>query len=467
MICFFYRNENIISSLQIMKKITSLFVILLFAIIAGCSHQASNEPDGGVAAMVNGVEITKRQVEYLYQRSAMPGMSEEQSANMKRRILADLIRVELLAGKGREMKLDNTPDYSMALYTAQKNVLAGFAEKKIAGNQSSISADQAESVVLNTPQLFAGRKLFVYDEVIFPGVDMPLLESLDEMASDGAPLSRLLDELRTKKIPFNKTLIALTSEKIPSQILSILNQIKPNIPQIVARNGSKTSMILLLRDTYPAPVEGDPAKRAAMSMIAANQRNFALSKTMNELLDNAKITYYDEYAQTAEGNKKLSPLPHPDTKKAAKKIHNKILLASGLSASFILAVMMVTAVMRTFYSMSWLPKLWFGSTTSAEQKRYYDIRKTATLPRRLYLFGVILLIAAVLILEVLFLWNKLPILAILACFAGGIIAGVIASRLLNVGIVRGWSRKTYTIIASLLALMTLFDALATIKMSSL
>jgi len=78
-----------------------------------------------------------------------------------------------------------------------------------------------------------------------------------------------------------------------------------------------------------------------------------------------------------------------------------------------------------------------------------------------------LLIAAVLILEVLFLWNKLPILAILACFAGGIIAGVIASRLLNVGIVRGWSRKTYTIIASLLALMTLVDALATIKMSSL
>lgn len=450
-----------------MKKVTSLFVILLFMILSGCSHEPTKGSDSGVAAVVNGVEITSQQVEYLYQRTAMPGMSEAQSANLKRRILADLVRTELLAGKASEMKLDKTPDYSMAFYTAQKNVLAGFAESKLAKNPSSISPDQAESVVLNNPQLFAGRKLFVYDEVLFPGVDMPLLESLDKMASNGAPLNTLLDVLKAKKIPFNKTLIALSSERIPPAVHSILTQLKPNRPQVVARKAEKISMILVVRNAYPAPLEGEAARRAAMAMIESNQRNQALSKAMGELLDNAKITYYDDYAKTAVGNKTLAPLPVPDTKKVTRQLYKNIYLGFGLAASLILSVMMITAVMRTFYSMLWLPKLWPGATTSADKMQHYDIRHTTSLPRRLYLFGVMSLIVVALIFELLFLWKKLAILALLGWMAGGIIGGVIASRLLNVGIVRGWSRKTYTITASLLALMVLVGAVITIKMSSL
>lgn len=449
-----------------MKKLTHLFVVLLFIILAACSHEPPKGSDSGVAAVVNGVEITNRQIDYLYQRTAMPDMSEEQSANLKRRILADLVRIELLAGKASEMKLDKTPDYSMALYTAQKNVLAGFAESKLSKNQSSITPDQAESVVVNNPQLFAERKLFVYDEVLFPGVDMPLLESLDKMASNGAPLNSLLDVLKAKKIPFSKTLIALSSEKIPPQVLSILNQIKPNTPQVVARKGEKISMIWMVRNAYPAPLEGETAKRAAMSMIASNQRNQALSKAMTELLDNAKITYYDEYAKTADGNKKVVSLPVPDTKKVTRKLYKSIYLGSGLTASFMLSVMMITAVMRTFYSMLWLPELWPGSTASADQAKHYDIRHTSTLPRRLYLFGVLSLSAVALIFELLFLWSKLAVLALLGWTAGGIIVGVIASRLLNAGIRRGWSRKTYTIIASLLAFLILVDAVIVIRMSN-
>ena len=397
----------------------------------------------------------------------MPGMSEAQSANLKRRILADLVRIELLAGKASEMKLDKTPEYSMALYTAQKNVLAGLVESKLAKNQSSISPDQAESVVLNNPQLFAGRKLFVYDEVLFPGVDMPLLESLDKMASNGAPLNSLLDVLKAKKIPFNKALIALSSEKIPPPVHSILTQLKPNTPQVVARKAEKISMILVVRNAYPAPLEGEQARKTAMAMIQANQRNQALSKAMGEMLDNAKITYYDDYAKTVADNKTLAPLPVPDTKKVTRQLYKSIYLGFGLAASLMLSVVMLTAIMRTFYSMLWLPKLWPGAATSADQMKHYDIRHTTALPRRLYLFGVMSLIAVALIFELLFLWNKLAVLTILGWMAGGIIVGIIASRLLNAGIVRGWSRKTYTITASLLALVILVSVVLTIKMSSL
>ncbi|AAM71948.1 MAG TPA: peptidyl-prolyl cis-trans isomerase, EpsD family [Chlorobaculum sp.] len=449
-----------------MKKITSLFFVLLFAILVGCSEKSAQESNSGVAAVVNGVEITNRQIDYFYQRTAMPGMSAEDSANLKRRILSDLIRIELLAGKAKEMKLDNNPDYSMALYAAQKNVLAGLAERKLAGNQAPVTPDQAESVVQNAPQLFAGRKLYVFEEVIFPGVDMPLLESLDAMATNGAPLSGLLDELKAKKKPFNSSLKALTSEQLPAPILAVLNKLKPNTPQVV-RSGDKVSVILVLHDAIPAPLEGDPARRAAAAMIEANQRNQALSKAMQELLDNAKITYYNEYAKTADGKDKLSALPVPDANKATRELYKKIILGSGLTASFTLTIMMLTAVMRTFYSMLWLPRLWPGSANDAERTATFDIRHTTPLSRQIYLFALLLLIAVVIIFELVLVWSKLAILAMLAYIAGGIIVGVFASYLLNVGISRGWSRKTYMLIASFIAFLILVCVVLTIKMSSL
>lgn len=38
--------------------------------------------------------------------------------------------------------------------------------------------------------------------------------------------------------------------------------------------------------------------------------------------------------------------------------------------------MMLTAVMRTFYSMLWLPRLWPGSANDAERTATFDIRHT-------------------------------------------------------------------------------------------
>ena len=448
-----------------MKKLTSLLFALLLAILAGCSQQTAKESDTGVAAVVNGTEITKRQVEYLYQRSARPDMSDAESANLKRRILADLVRLELLAGKGKEMKLDNSPDYNMAVYTAQKNVLAGLAESKITGSQPPVTADQAESIVQNTPQLFAGRKLFVYEEVLFPGVDMSLLQSLDAMAMSGAPLTRILDELKAKKIPFNKTLIALTSEKIPPQILDMLGKLKQNTPQVVAGKGDKISMILVLRDAYPTPLEGEQARRAATAMIALNQQNVAMAKAMNEVLNSAKITYYGEYLKKADGKSKLLALPEPDAEKTTQELRKKILLGAGLSVSFILALMMVTSIMRTLFSMTWLPPLWFGSSASVDQQ-HYDIRATATLARQISIGVLVLIIAIVLIFEVRLLWNRLDILVLSGSMATGIIAGIIASRLLNFGISQAWSRNTYMIIATILGVLVLCCVVLTLRISA-
>jgi EpsD family peptidyl-prolyl cis-trans isomerase len=448
-----------------MKKLFSLFFILLLGALAACSQESGKESESGVAAVVNGVEITNRQVEYLYQRSAVPDMSAEQSADMKRRILSDLVRIELLAGKAKEMSLDKSPDYSMELYATQKNVLAGLAEHKLANTQTPPSLANAESVVLNTPQLFSGRKLFVYDEVLFPAVDMSLLVSLDAMAMKGEPLSRLIDELKTKKIPFNKTLKALTSERIPSPVLSILSTLKPGVPQVV-RNANKISIILELHDAIPAPLEGIAAKKAALAMIEASRNNVTLSKAMEELLDNAKITYYGEYSKTAKDNKKLSALPSPDKAKINNKLYHTIYLGVMISTSIVLGIVMFTAVMRSFYNILWLPRLWPSQASANSQTSFYEIRYATPIPHIIYLLALVLLTAAAVGYEIMFLRYQLSILVLIACVVFGIIAGIFASRLLNVGVSLRWSKTTYIIVASVLVVTTLASVLGALRLSA-
>ena len=71
------------------------FLLLAFTIV-GCSQEPEKKDPSRIAAVVNGVEITQREVTMLYERTATPGVSEEVRRNQERAILAGLVRGELL-----------------------------------------------------------------------------------------------------------------------------------------------------------------------------------------------------------------------------------------------------------------------------------------------------------------------------------------------------------------------------------
>ncbi|NTU53372.1 MAG: peptidyl-prolyl cis-trans isomerase, EpsD family [Chlorobiaceae bacterium] len=446
-----------------MKKFRFLFIALFIALVA-CTQETGKSSDGRVAAMVNGVEITKRQVDYIYKRSATTGMSEAESANLKRRILSDLVRVELFAGKAKEMQLDQGPDYAMALYASQKTMLAGFAEKKLAGNPS-ISPQEAEVIVKNNPQIFSGRKIFFYDEIVIPGVDQQLLESLSAKVKNGSSLSQLLDELKTRKLPFNQAMKSLTSENIPPVILSILNRLQPGRPQLI-NAGNKVTIILCIRYADFVPLLGEQARNSAISLIAQQQRTAALSKSMNDLLNSAKITYYDEYSVKVTGNQQQSALPVPDVKKTQNKLGKTILAGVGLFLQLILSVMALTALMRSFYSKLWLPRLWPDYEVSDETRGSFHTRYQASLLTRFYLAGMTVLIIGTLGVEMRFLLGKTPIWMIPASMLAGAGAGIFLSRLYSLEVFRKWPRKNYLIALAVLTMPILAVALFILRLGT-
>jgi len=172
-----FQNRNSQARQILIEKVKTVrsFLTLLIIILsfAGCSHQDSSSSANCIAAVVNGVEITQQEVEYLYRRLGEPKASPEAAQNKRRAILADLVRSELLAQRAREMKLDKASDFALAMHDARRRVLAGVAQKEIESKVLPVSQEAAKEVVHHNPALFADRKLLVYDEVLIPGVDEP------------------------------------------------------------------------------------------------------------------------------------------------------------------------------------------------------------------------------------------------------------------------------------------------------
>ncbi|NTU53215.1 MAG: peptidyl-prolyl cis-trans isomerase, EpsD family [Chlorobiaceae bacterium] len=433
-----------------MKKHLFLFVLFLYA-LAGCSNDSVKSKNEKVAATVNGVEITERQVDYLCNRYAVQGMKKKDSTNLKLRVLSELVRMELFAGKAREMKLDQTPDYALSQYMAQKGVLASMAERKLSV-KPQVSPENVAAVVQNNPLIFSKRKLFVFDEVIMPGNNLVLLESLDVMAEKGAALNQLLDELNSKKIPYRNTVRTLTSENIPTPVLTILNNLKPGFPQTVSFK-DKLSMILVLHEAIPQPLEGAQAQRVASGMIMNKYNRDALSKTMNDLVDHSKIIYSDNYLKSLKNSKSGSPLPVPNASRVTKQYYKNTLTGSVLCITFILSFLALTSSMRAVSdNKRWLPNLKRKENQAPVDntaKAYY-IPYKAPDSHRIYLIIIALTIISCIAFEIVVLQNILPIWVMLSCIGLGIITGYPLTRLYRLTNEAATSRTKYLVITVIL-----------------
>ena len=413
----------------------SLFFFLFLAVtIAGCSPHTGNGVDGRVAATVNGVEITQREVNFLYQRTAPQGADEAVARNQRRTILAGLVRAELLAQQATKMKIDQSPDFLLAMHDARRRVLAGLAEQEIASTTRQVSPETVKTIIANNPNLFAQRKLLVYDEVLMQSVNVPFLESLNASAAKGASLTGLLDMVQAQKIPFRRTTRTLTTDQMEPAIVRILSNARANAP-VVARVADKFSMILLLHTIVPVPLEGPAAEQTAANVLNNQQRNIAFSNKMRAVVDAAKITYFGEYKPDApgiKGNPQAVALPMPDETRAQSQFHHQIAATVSICLSFTAAMLLLFASKSLLSGTLWLPKLWPSPKRNASTNKsatfiYHEHR--VSLLVQLALFLVAGLSLAAIAYNLLLLRDLIAFWMIVFSIIGGIFVGTGASHL--------------------------------------
>ncbi len=337
---------------------SSIFYLLLLAFtILGCSPEPEKKDAGRVAATVNGVEITQREVNTLYERTATPGVSEEVRRNQQRAILAGLVRGELLAQKAVAEKLDSSPEFVITLHEARRQVLAGMAEKSMLASVNPLTDEALQSVVKQNPLIFGERKLLVYEQVLMPVVDVPFLKSLNVAAGNGASLSQLIDSIKAKKLQFQQVTQTQSTDQMQPAIARILSNAKLNVP-ILMRVEDKFAMVLMLKSAVPIPLVGDAALQTARNITGAQLRNQEFGKKMKDVVDASKITYFGAYAPGAVAKKgagQLVPLPTVDTKKVDEAESQSIGLAVALGAAYTFAVLLLTFWMRLYLGKFWQP----------------------------------------------------------------------------------------------------------------
>lgn len=432
-----------------MNHFRTLF-LLVVVFLTGCSQHNGKEYRKGVAAVVNGVEITEREIDYLYQRRAAPGLSTVESYMLRRTILADLVKTQLLAQKARSLKLENTPDYTIALYNAQNSVLAMMAEKKLTESVGSADKDLIKVIIDNNPRLFNQRRLFRYDELVIASVDKKLLDNIDKKVSAGSSVSQLIDFLNQNKIQNSYTHKTVTSDNIPDVLASALEKMKPDVPQVI-RVIDRYSLVIVLKSNQHVPVIGVDAEKKAALLYKSQNINLVLRKELTTILNSSEIKYYGEYASKNgnQNNDSERHLPVPDHLLAKKIQNKKIALAGFLSISIVSSIMSLTSAMRFAKGALWLPRLWPEKKEKKNDDTLYEIPFELHVIHKFTLVIFAILITSGIGIEVLALVGRISFGYITFAIMAGIIVGILASRLYAIKKIQDFTDKTFIILAGL------------------
>ncbi len=434
-----------------MKALRILYFGCIFVLLFGCSSQSSKESSGSIAAVVNGVEITQAEIEYFAKNSIPPGTDKAVAFQQKKAVLANLVKAELLAQKAHDMGLDKDPDFTIALYEARRQVLAGMAESRLVKKATPVTPEIAKNVVENNPRLFADRKLLVYDEILIQGVDVPFLKSLLAMADNGATAEQLIEVLKSNNKVFQKTIKSQTSDQIQPVFLEILLKSKPEKP-LVARIEDKISMIMVLHEVRPVPLLGEPAVQAAMALLNAQQKNALFSKSMNDIINTSKITYFGEYNKQSTGKREITSLPSPDKQRAGQMMYKSVALGAILSVSVIFALLALTASMRILRGKLWLPRLWPSSSIAEAPQSPYDWKYEAYYAEKVYIGFIALVIVTLLAIETYLIIQNFSILVIISGLLSGVLFGIAVSQVFRLKSLQALSHKLYIVLVGILTL---------------
>ena len=423
----------------------SFFYLLLLAFtIVGCTPEPEKKDASRIAAVVNGVEITQREVATLLERTAPPGISQEVRFNQERAILAGLVRGELLAQKAVAENLDRTPEFVLTLHEARRQVLAGLAEKSMLASVKPLSDEALQSVVKQNPLIFSERKLLVYEQVLMPVVDVPFLQSLNVAAGNGASLPQLVDSIKAKKLKFQQVTQTQSTDQMQPAIARILSNAKPNVP-ILMRVEDKFAMVLMLRSAVPIPLVGEAALQTARNITSSQLRNQEFGKKMKAVVDASKITYFGAFAPGAlakKGAGQLVPLPTVDTKMLAQKESLSIELGIAIAAAYAFAVLLLTFWMRLFFGKFWQPLMSRKSKKAksvdlegqTEEHHHDEIFNSEYKPPvfiRYFLFIVAALAVFTLGYQIFFIWGKTPEWIVGVSVFSGLLLGIVLSYIFS------------------------------------
>lgn len=267
-----------------------IVVVCMAVLLAGCDKK----PQGQVAAVVNGDEITLQEINAEIGNANIPAGAD--AKQVQRTALQRIIERRLLAQSAREDGLDKTPEYLIRSRQIDDALLVQLLGQRTEKTFQVPAQSAIDSYMAKNPSMFANRKIFIVDRIQFAlPADMAQLKSLEDdhsMEAVGAKLKNL-------GINFERGPAKMDSALLGQQRLDQIMALPQGEPFVIPENGLVTVAVI----TGESPVS---ANKADLGLLATQSlRSAALAKSQQDRLKQAraegKIQYQPDFAPPSGG----------------------------------------------------------------------------------------------------------------------------------------------------------------------
>ena len=284
--------------ISIVSKIALVFVVL--GLITSCGKKNSEEKASQSIVRVNGDEITVLQLNNELQRANIQA-SQQQEA--EKQITQKLVDRQMLVQEALKVKLDRTPRVMQAIENAKMQVLAqAYLENKISSIAKPTKAE-IENYRVSHADIFANRKIFVLEELLFK-IEAGYADELNALSDSAKTLEHVTQWLDERLIKFDRTQASHASETLPPDLLAKFNKMVEGDIIFINANGRTAAGRLV--DITAAPISKSDAK-PIIERILTNEKHQKTAETEIARLRRAsEIEYINQKFKPEEITKQAS-----------------------------------------------------------------------------------------------------------------------------------------------------------------
>lgn len=261
--------------------------------LASCGKKV---PEGQVVAVVNGEEVTRRD---LVSEPQVAELGEGAAAQAELgAALNGIVDRKLAAAEAKRLELDRTPQYVAQAKRTDEVMLSRALFDRWAAQMPQPGPRAVADYIARNSQRFDGRKLFLVDQ-IQAGLDKDQSRALVPLQSNDAIASYLDSQSK----PYHRNRVVMDSATLTQPLYRRLLKLTPGSPLAIVRDGGL--VVLSVIETRDAPLA--PAERTAEAIKAIKQD--AVRQKLAILRKSAAIAYQPGYRPGEESQDLASKKP--------------------------------------------------------------------------------------------------------------------------------------------------------------